>query len=74
MTNDGQAILSGLYTSLRGNRSFRRSFLNSILRLFSEDSREKLSLEEWIFVADNIAMFPYQVYSRVFLKSYVIFL
>ncbi|KIH55417.1 hypothetical protein ANCDUO_14426 [Ancylostoma duodenale] len=30
-------------------------------RLFSEDSREKLRLEEWIFVADNVAMFPYQV-------------
>uniref|UniRef100_A0A915BWJ3 Nipped-B protein n=2 Tax=Parascaris univalens TaxID=6257 RepID=A0A915BWJ3_PARUN len=61
MTNDGQAILSGLYQSLRINRQQRRSFLTSVLRLFSEDCREKLSLEEWVFVADNIAMFPYQV-------------
>uniref|UniRef100_A0A1I8EA76 Nipped-B protein n=1 Tax=Wuchereria bancrofti TaxID=6293 RepID=A0A1I8EA76_WUCBA len=61
MTNDGQALLSGLYQNLRGNRQQRRSFLSSILRLFSEDSREKLTLEEWLFVADNLAMFPYQV-------------
>lgn len=61
MTNDGQAILSGLYSSLRGNRAHRRPFLSNILRLFSEDSREKLPLEERVFVADNIAMFPYQV-------------
>uniref|UniRef100_A0A0N4V606 Nipped-B protein n=1 Tax=Enterobius vermicularis TaxID=51028 RepID=A0A0N4V606_ENTVE len=61
MTNDGQAILSGLYQGLRSNRQQRRSFLSSVLRLFSEDCREKLSLEEWIFLADNIAMFPYQV-------------
>ncbi|VDK72975.1 unnamed protein product, partial [Onchocerca ochengi] len=61
MTNDGQALLSGLYQNLRGNRQQRRSFLSSILRLFSEDSREKLTLKEWLFVADNLAMFPYQV-------------
>lgn len=60
-SNDGQAVLSGLYQRLRTNRQQRRSFLTSVLRLFSEDSREKLRLEEWIFVADNIAMFPYQV-------------
>lgn len=40
MTNDGQAILSGLYQSLRINRQQRRSFLTSVLRLFSEDCRE----------------------------------
>uniref|UniRef100_A0A0N5APU5 Nipped-B protein n=1 Tax=Syphacia muris TaxID=451379 RepID=A0A0N5APU5_9BILA len=61
MTNDGCAILSGLYQGLRSNRQQRRSFLSSVLRLFSEDCREKLSLEEWVFLADNIAMFPYQV-------------
>ncbi|WKX93369.1 hypothetical protein Q1695_010984 [Nippostrongylus brasiliensis] len=60
-SNDGQAVLSGLYQRLRTNRQHRRSFLTSVLRLFSEDSREKLRLEEWVFVADNVAMFPYQV-------------
>lgn len=40
MTNDGQAMLCGLYQSLRTNRQIRRSFLSSLLRLFSEDCRE----------------------------------
>ncbi|VDK74707.1 unnamed protein product [Litomosoides sigmodontis] len=40
MTNDGQALLSGLYQNLRNNRQQRR---------------------KWLFVADNLAMFPYQV-------------
>ncbi|VDN18920.1 unnamed protein product [Gongylonema pulchrum] len=60
-TANGQAMLSGLYQNLRGVRQQRRSFLSSVLRLFSEDSREKLTLEEWVYVADNLAMFPYQV-------------
>uniref|UniRef100_A0A914CW65 Nipped-B protein n=1 Tax=Acrobeloides nanus TaxID=290746 RepID=A0A914CW65_9BILA len=59
--NDGQAILGGLYSMLRMNRQQRRSFLSALLRLFSENSTEKLGLEEWVFVADNLAMFPYQV-------------
>ncbi|CAI5442496.1 unnamed protein product [Caenorhabditis angaria] len=61
MSNDGMALLSGLYQSLRTNRQQRRSFLQAILKLFADDSREKLKLEEWIFVADNVAMFPYQM-------------
>ncbi|CAD6192097.1 unnamed protein product [Caenorhabditis auriculariae] len=60
-SNDGQALLSGLYQTLRTNRQQRRSFLQSTLKLFSDDSREKLCLGEWIFVADNLAMFPYQM-------------
>uniref|UniRef100_A0A0K0FWN9 Nipped-B protein n=1 Tax=Strongyloides venezuelensis TaxID=75913 RepID=A0A0K0FWN9_STRVS len=60
-TDDAAAKLSGLYALLRTNRQQRRSFLSSTLRLFSEASKEKLSLEEWIFVADNLALFPYQV-------------
>ncbi|CAB3404907.1 unnamed protein product [Caenorhabditis bovis] len=61
MSNDGMALLSGLYQSLRTNRQQRRSFLQSVLKLFADDCREKLSLEEWIFVADNVATFPYQM-------------
>ncbi|CAJ0573496.1 unnamed protein product, partial [Mesorhabditis spiculigera] len=60
-TNDGQALLSGLYQAMRGNRQQRRSFLASVLRLFSEEYKDKPSLQEWIFVGDNVAMFPYQV-------------
>ncbi|GMT16922.1 hypothetical protein PFISCL1PPCAC_8219 [Pristionchus fissidentatus] len=59
--NDGQALLSGLYQSLRGNKQQRRALVNSVLRLFTEDTRERLSIDEWIFIADNLAMFPYQV-------------
>ena len=44
MTNDGQAILSGVYQSLRTNRQQRRSFLSSVLRLFSEDCREVINI------------------------------
>ncbi|GMS84491.1 hypothetical protein PENTCL1PPCAC_6666 [Pristionchus entomophagus] len=61
LSNDGQALLSGLYQSLRGNKQQRRSLVNSMLRLFTEDSTHKLSIAEWIFIADNLALFPYQV-------------
>lgn len=60
-SNDGQSLLSGLYQSLRGGRTQRRAVLSSCLALFSDNYREQLTIEEWIFVADNIAMFPYQV-------------
>uniref|UniRef100_A0AC35U5H9 Nipped-B protein n=1 Tax=Rhabditophanes sp. KR3021 TaxID=114890 RepID=A0AC35U5H9_9BILA len=60
-SDDGVAMLSGLYILLRSNRQQRRSFLSASLRLFSDNSKEKLSLEEWIFFADNLAMYPYQV-------------
>ncbi|GMR36774.1 hypothetical protein PMAYCL1PPCAC_06969 [Pristionchus mayeri] len=60
-SNDGQALLSGLYQSLRGNKQQRRSLVSSMLRLFTEDTVDILSIDEWIFIADNLAMFPYQV-------------
>lgn len=60
-SNDGQALLSGLYQSLRGNKQQRRSLVNSMLRLFTEDSSQRLSIDEWIFIADNLALFPYHV-------------
>lgn len=64
-TNDGQAVLSGLYQSLRTNRQQRRSFLHSIVKLISEEpdneDPSKPQLMECIFIADNLAMFPYQV-------------
>uniref|UniRef100_A0A1I7TG73 Nipped-B protein n=1 Tax=Caenorhabditis tropicalis TaxID=1561998 RepID=A0A1I7TG73_9PELO len=61
-THDGMAVLSGLYQSLRTNRQQRRSFLQSIVKLFSEEfSQDKPQLMEYIFIADNLAMFPYQM-------------
>ncbi|KAH7696921.1 prion-like protein [Aphelenchoides avenae] len=59
--NDAEAVLRGLYTSYRSNRQQRRNFLASVLRQFAESAREKLAIDEWIFVADNLAHFPYQV-------------
>jgi cohesin loading factor subunit SCC2 len=55
------AVLNALYVCLRTNRNQRRSFLKNVIGMFSDDSREKMKLEEMLFVADNLATFPYQV-------------
>ncbi|CAI2347282.1 unnamed protein product [Caenorhabditis sp. 36 PRJEB53466] len=60
-THDGMAVLSGLYQSIRTNRQQRRSFLQSIVKLFGEETHDKPDLMEYIFIADNMAMFPYQM-------------
>ncbi|CAD5216331.1 unnamed protein product [Bursaphelenchus xylophilus] len=57
-SNDVQACLTGLYSCLRGSRHQRRSFLTAYLKLFG-DTKGKISLEEWIFLADNLAHFSY---------------
>uniref|UniRef100_A0A915D8C6 Nipped-B protein n=1 Tax=Ditylenchus dipsaci TaxID=166011 RepID=A0A915D8C6_9BILA len=59
MSNDAQSLLSGLYVGIRTNRQQRRSFLTAMLRFFEENA--KLEVEDWIFVADNLAHFPYQL-------------
>uniref|UniRef100_A0A1I7Z9A1 Nipped-B protein n=1 Tax=Steinernema glaseri TaxID=37863 RepID=A0A1I7Z9A1_9BILA len=59
--NDCQATLSSLYLILRSNRQQRRSFLSMVLRLFQDENKEKLSVPELLYVADNLALFPYQV-------------
>lgn len=65
-THDAIAVLSGLYQSLRTNRQYRRSFQQSIVKLFSDtDSNETPHLLEFIFMADNLAMFPYQMIDEV---------
>uniref|UniRef100_A0A8R1HHJ2 Nipped-B protein n=1 Tax=Caenorhabditis japonica TaxID=281687 RepID=A0A8R1HHJ2_CAEJA len=60
-THDGMAVLSGLYQSLRSNRQQRRSFLQLVVKLFSEETQDKPDLMEYLFIADNVAMFPYQL-------------
>ncbi|CDW55629.1 nipped B protein [Trichuris trichiura] len=45
-----------LYTVMRNNKQHRRCFLRSLLQLFDE----KTSLLELIYIADNLATFPYQ--------------
>ncbi|XP_061192495.1 nipped-B-like protein isoform X1 [Saccostrea echinata] len=58
--NEGNMISLNnfLYTVLRGNRSHRRAILLSLLNLF--DDSAKISLAEQLYIADNLAFFPYQ--------------
>lgn len=41
MSKEVQATLSGLYISIRNNKAKRRTFVESLLRLFS-DSQKKV--------------------------------
>ncbi|KAI1712006.1 HEAT repeat associated with sister chromatid cohesion domain-containing protein [Ditylenchus destructor] len=59
MSNDAQSLLSGFYVAIRTNRQQRRNFLATMLRFFEENV--KLEVEDWIFIADNLAHFPYQL-------------
>ncbi|KAL3116765.1 hypothetical protein niasHT_004266 [Heterodera trifolii] len=59
--NDAQALLANFYVSIRINRQQRRNFLSSLLKMFSEEHKEKVDREEWVFMADNLAHFPYTV-------------
>lgn len=56
--NQPQALIAFLYSLLRANRSHRRGLLTSILNLFDDSAR--ISLEEQVFIADNLAYFAYQ--------------
>ncbi|XP_035208995.1 nipped-B-like protein isoform X2 [Stegodyphus dumicola] len=47
-----------LYSVLRSNRQNRRAFILSLLKLFDEQSRTPLT--ELLYIADNIAYFPYK--------------
>uniref|UniRef100_A0A8C4WX11 Nipped-B protein n=1 Tax=Eptatretus burgeri TaxID=7764 RepID=A0A8C4WX11_EPTBU len=51
------SMCSHLYTLIRNNRQHRRAFLLSLLSLFDESNAPSLSL--LLFVADNLAHFPY---------------
>ncbi|XP_055932716.1 nipped-B-like protein A, partial [Argiope bruennichi] len=46
-----------LYTVMRSTRQSRRAFLFSLLKLFDEQARTPLT--ELLYIADNIAYFPY---------------
>lgn len=61
VSSEAVAILHALYACLRTNRNQRYIFLKNVVNLFSEDSKSKLTLEKMLFVADNLATFPYQV-------------
>ncbi|KAK4474435.1 hypothetical protein MN116_001591 [Schistosoma mekongi] len=52
------ALNSHLYSMLRNNKSQRRSLLNGLISLF--DDSQKIPLSQLVYVADNLAHFPYQ--------------
>ncbi|XP_072228072.1 nipped-B-like protein B isoform X4 [Leuresthes tenuis] len=52
------ALCSHLYTLVRGNRQHRRAFLISLLNLFDDCSKTEVGM--LLFIADNLACFPYQ--------------
>ncbi|XP_063406097.1 nipped-B-like protein A isoform X2 [Mytilus trossulus] len=52
-----QSLNSRLYSVLRTNRSHRRAILTSLLNTFDDSS--KISLQEQVYIADNLAYFPY---------------
>uniref|UniRef100_A0A915M9B9 Nipped-B protein n=1 Tax=Meloidogyne javanica TaxID=6303 RepID=A0A915M9B9_MELJA len=58
---DVTALLSIFYINVRANRQNRRTFLSSLLKIFSEENSDKTEQEEWLFLSDNLAHFPYTV-------------
>ncbi|XP_051765012.1 nipped-B-like protein B isoform X1 [Ctenopharyngodon idella] len=52
------ALCSHLYTMVRGNRQHRRAFLISLLNLFDDNAKSDVNM--LLFIADNLACFPFQ--------------
>ncbi|XP_060926910.1 nipped-B-like protein A isoform X2 [Limanda limanda] len=52
------ALCAHLFTMIRGNRQHRRAFLISLLNLYDDSSKTEVNM--LLFVADNLACFPYQ--------------
>ena len=52
-----------LYSLIRSSRVYRRGLISQLLKMFDNDTTTStsISLEEQLFVADNLAFFPYQV-------------
>lgn len=52
-----------LYSLIRSSRVYRRGLISQLLKMFDNDttSNTSITLEEQLFVADNLAYFPYQV-------------
>ncbi|KAA3678482.1 cohesin loading factor subunit SCC2 [Paragonimus westermani] len=83
------ALNHAVYTMLRPNRQSRRSFISSVLSVFSNDQKpvdtfdvDKLlfnlmpvgasscSLGQMIFIADQLAHFPYSIQDEVFYVAF----
>ncbi|XP_051784298.1 nipped-B-like protein A isoform X2 [Erpetoichthys calabaricus] len=52
------ALCSHLYTMVRGNRQHRRAFLIALLNLFDDSAKTEVNM--LLYIADNLACFPYQ--------------
>uniref|UniRef100_A0A3B4BBY1 Nipped-B protein n=1 Tax=Periophthalmus magnuspinnatus TaxID=409849 RepID=A0A3B4BBY1_9GOBI len=52
------ALCAHLFTMIRGNRQHRRAFLIALLNLFDDSAKTEVNM--LLFVADNLACFPYQ--------------
>ncbi|XP_062870661.1 nipped-B-like protein B isoform X2 [Trichomycterus rosablanca] len=52
------ALCSHLFTMVRGNRQHRRAFLISLLNLFDDSAKTDVNM--LLFIADNLACFPFQ--------------
>ncbi|KAM9392170.1 nipped-B-like protein A isoform 2-T2 [Pholidichthys leucotaenia] len=51
-------LCSHLFSMIRGNRQHRRAFLISLLNLFDDSAKTDVNM--LLFIADNLACFPYQ--------------
>lgn len=50
-----------LYSLLRTNKSFRRAFLQQLLKMFDDSSLHHTTLAHMLYLSDNLAYFPYQL-------------
>ena len=50
-----------LYNLLRVQRSFRRAFIQQLLKMFDDTSSYHASLSHLFYICDNLAYFPYQL-------------
>lgn len=57
-----QCLLSHLYSIIRSGRQPRRSLLQSMLRIFDDHKGTKVDL--LLYIADNLAHFPYSVHEE----------
>jgi cohesin loading factor subunit SCC2 len=64
ISDDGEVLSLNhhLYSLLRQNRSYRRAFLQQLLKMFDRDSSLlQTSLSHMLYISDNLAYFPYQL-------------
>jgi cohesin loading factor subunit SCC2 len=53
-----------LYSLLRVNRSYRRAFLQQLVKMFDDSTLHHTSLAHKLYICDNLAYFPYQLYDE----------